>query len=140
MIRKLLFLSVSALSVACMNGAMAAGITYPEAPGPNPDQLIVPPQENPYYYVRPDKQAFVLAIDSTNNMTDFLNRHWYDRHWNGVQWSPWDAQVILRKGERCLAIWPEYNQFSQLGVCNGWHRFFEVYSGFGPGPGFGSLK
>ena len=140
MIRRFFLLSLSALSFACVSGAMAAGITYPEAPGPNPDHLITPPQENPYFYVRPDGQAFKLEIDSTNNLTDYFNRHYYDPKWEGCQWTPWDCQMLVQKEERCLAMWPEYNQFGILGVCNGWHRFWEVYSGFGPGPSYGSPK
>lgn len=140
MIRRFLLLSLTALSLISISGANAAGISYPEAPGPNPDKLITPPQENPYFFVRSDGQPFSLSIDFTDNMTDFLNRHYYDPHWDGMQWAPWDVVSTIEKQERSMACWTEFNQANVYGVCNGWNRFWEVYSGYGPGPGYGSLK
>jgi hypothetical protein len=139
MIRRLL-LSLTALSFLCISGATAAGISYPEAPGPNPDHLITPPQENVYFYVRPDGQAFELQVDNTQNLTEYLNRHYYDANWEGMQWAPWNVSTTVMKQMRSMALFPEYNAANVFGVCNGWNRFFEVYSGFGPGPGYGSLK
>lgn len=139
MIRRLLVLSFSLLSVMSSGSALAAGISYPEAPGPNPDHLITPPQENPYFYVRPDGQAFTLQVDSTNNMTDYLNRHYYDFAWRGEQWGPWDMLSNSEKAVRGLHLWPEYNEANQFHLFNGVNRFFERYSGFGPGPAKGGL-
>ena len=140
MLRRLLLLTLTSLSLTCMGGAMAAGITYPEAPGPNPDHLITPPQENSYFNMRPDCQAFRLQIDFCDNYTDFLNRHYYDPHWDGMQWCPWDVVSTIEKQSRSMACWTEYNNQNVYGVCNGWARFWEVYSGYGPGPAWGSLK
>ncbi len=140
MIHRFLLLSLSALSFVCMSGTMAASITYPEAPRPNPDHLITPPQENVYFYVRPDGQELVIDLDNTNNMTDFLNRHYYDKQWDGLGWSPWDTTTIVEKQARSMSLWPEYNQFGVYGVFNDFHRFWEYYSGYGPGPTYGSLK
>ena len=139
MIRRLLTLTFTALSLCCANGAIAAGITYPEAPGPNPDHLITPPSENPYFYVRPDGQAYTLQIDSTNNLTDYLNRHYYDFTWRGQQWSPWDTVTNSEKLVRSTHLWPEYNEANQWHLFNGWNRAWERYSGFGPGPARGGL-
>lgn len=140
MIRRLLVLSLSALSFVCSSGAMAAGISYPEAPGPNPDHLIVPPGENPYFYVRTDGQAFSLQTDSTNNLTDYLNRHYYDYQWRGQTWGPWDMVSNSEKIARSMHIWEEYNNANQYGLWNGWNRNWERFSGFGPGPCRGSIK
>lgn len=131
MIRRLL-LSLSALTLLCSSGAMAAGISYPEAPGPNPDHLITPPGENQYFYMRPDGQAFRLQIDTTNNMADYLNRHYYDPSWRGETWSPWDVVTNTEKMSRSLATWTEYNSANRYRVWTGFNQLMERYSGFGP--------
>lgn len=131
MIRQLL-LSLSALALVCSSGATAAGISYPEAPGPNPDHLITPPQENPYFYVRSDGQPFTLQIDSTNNLTDYLNRHYYDYRWRGQVWGPYDTVTNAEKLVRLGHLWPEYNEANEYRLWTGFNKFFEKYSGYGP--------
>lgn len=138
MIRQTFLLALSAflLSTASVS---AAGISYPEAPGPSPDKLISPPEENPYFYIRADKQAFSLQVDSTNNFTDYFNRHYYDYAWRGEQWSPWGACTIPEKLIRSCHLWPEFNEANQYHLFNGVNKFFERFSGYGPGPGKGGV-
>lgn len=131
MIRQLL-LSLSALFLLCSHGASAAGISYPEAPGPNPDHLITPPSENPYFYVRTDGQAFTLQIDSTNNLTDYLNRHYYDFRWRAQVWSPWDTVSQCERAVRLTHLWPEYDEANHFRLWTGFNQFLERTSGFGP--------
>ncbi len=139
MISRFLILSLLALSIGFANGANAAGISYPEAPGPSPDTLMPVPQENPYFYARPDGQAYQLQIDSTNNLSDYLNRHYYDFKWRGQQWAPWDTASIAEKLIRSTHLWPEYNEANQYHLFNGFNQTMERYTGFGPGPARGGL-
>ena len=105
---------------------------YPPAPLPVRDKLVTPPQENPYFPVRPDGQPFVLNVDKTVNLTGPLNEFYYNPKWRGEVWSPFDQFEDIERATRLMATWREYDEFSQLRVFNGWHKFWEKYSGFGP--------
>ncbi|MBX9689122.1 MAG: hypothetical protein K2X27_20605 [Candidatus Obscuribacterales bacterium] len=136
MIRRLLTLSfIASLPLIFAGSVSAAGISYPEAAGPNPDHLITPPGENGFFPMRNDGQAFSLQIDSTNNLTDYMNRHYYDFRWDGATWSPWDTMSVSQKGVRLSHLWPEYNEANQFHLFNGFNVLMERLSGFGPGPG-----
>lgn len=130
MIRLLLLLSL--LFTTSFSACLAAGISYPEAPGPDPDHLIIPPRENPYFFVRPDGQAFTLQTDHTNNLTDYLNRHYYDFNWRGEVWSPYDNMTLVEKTSRIMGTWPDYYYATRFRTLNGWNIFWEKWSGFGP--------
>ncbi|MBY0359471.1 MAG: hypothetical protein K2W82_15820 [Candidatus Obscuribacterales bacterium] len=133
MSRHLFLLVIAALMFPA--NAIAApdnSISYPEAPAPSPDHLVTPPRENPYFYVRPDGQAYTIQTDHTNNITDYLNRHYYDFAWRGEVWSPYDNMTTVEKGSRLMGTWPEYNEATRFRVLNGWNQFWEKWSGFGP--------
>lgn len=124
-------LSVIALALTA-GSVQAAGISYPEAPIPPADSLIKPPAETTTFPIRKDGQAFNLEIDSTVNMTDSLNRHYYDFNWRGEVWAPFDNCTTAEKGVRLMNTWPEYNAATQGRIFTGWHLFWEKWSGFGP--------
>jgi hypothetical protein len=105
---------------------------FPEASTPNPDKLITPPGEIQYFPIRADGQPFVLNEDITVNWTDALNRYYYNPRWRGEVWSPLPHYWIVERSVRMMPTWPEYDQFSILRVGNGWHKFMERWSGFGP--------
>lgn len=119
----------SALCGPCLE---ASAITYPDAPPPDPNHVIIPPRENPYFFIRPDGQALMVQTDSTCNLTDYMNRHYYDYRWRGEVWSPFDNVTQCEKGVRLMHTWPEYDAATQGRVFTGWHLFWERWSGFGP--------
>lgn len=112
--------------------ASAAGIAYPDAPGPDPNHFINAPVENYYFPVRADGQPVMLQTDQTVNMTDYLNRHYYDPNWRGEVWAPWDTYTVVEKGTRLMATWPAYHAATQFRFWTGWHTFWEKWSGYGP--------
>ena len=130
MIRRFILLSV--LALACTSGVMAAEISYPEAPGPNPDHLIAPAGESTYFNVRPDGQAFRLQIDQHANITDYLNRFYYDFDWRGEDWAPYDNVTQVEKLSRMLNTSRTYRQANQYNLWTGFNEFFERNSGYGP--------
>jgi hypothetical protein len=105
---------------------------YPPAPPPPANQLVPPPGESFTFPVRPDGQALFLNLENTVNLTDYLNRCYYNPYWEGEVWAPWDAFTIVEKSSRTMGTWPEYDQFSMLRIFNNWNKFIERYSGFGP--------
>lgn len=107
-------------------------MTYPEAPVPSADTLITPPGEATKFPLREDGQAYRLQLDMNSNYTDYLNRRHYELRWDGMVWAPYNMGEMPEKIVRTLETWPEYSEFSTLRVFNGWHTFWEVYSGFGP--------
>lgn len=131
MIRRIVLLTVSALMV-CASGAWAAEMAYPEAPGPNPDHLITPPGESIYFNVRPDGQPFALQIDTHANITEYLNRHYYDFNWRGEDWAPYDNVSNVEKVARLMNTWRTYNQANQYNLWNGFNQYMERNSGYGP--------
>lgn len=129
--RKSLLLTVLA-AVTLAAPSFAASITYPDAPGPDPDHVIIPPHENQYFYMRPDGQPEMLQTDSTINWTQTMNRHYYDFNWRGEVWSPFDSVTQGEKGMRLMHGWPQYYAATQGRIFTGWHLFWEKWSGFGP--------
>lgn len=106
---------------------------YIEEPHSSPrGRLITPPGQNPYFPVRDDGQDFVLNVDTTVNLTQALNRFYYDPKWRGEEWVPFDQVSAIERATRMMSTWKEYNEFSTLRVLNGFHIFFEKYSGYGP--------
>lgn len=133
MIRRCGLLSIlGSIVLASAASAASSSMTYPEAPPPNPDQLIVPPRENPYFFVRPDGQAYTFQTDHTNNLTDYLNRHYYDFNWRGEVWTPYDNMTIVEKTCRFMGTWPDYYYATRFRKLNGWNVFWEKWSGYGP--------
>lgn len=106
--------------------------SYPPAPMPNPDRLVVPPQEQQFFPIRPDGQPFVLNQDVTVNLTDSLNRYYYNPHWRGEDWGPFNQYWIIERTVLMMPTYREYDEFSVFKVGNGFHKFFERYSGYGP--------
>lgn len=107
-------------------------LQQPEAPMPSPDALIPPPGENTYWPIRPDGQAFVLNQDLTCNYTDVLNRYYFNPSWRGEEWGPFQMYWVAERAVRTMPTWREYDEFSTLRIFNGWHKFWEKYSGYGP--------
>lgn len=107
-------------------------ILYPPAPAGNRDRLITPPGENQYFPVRADGQPYVLNIDRTVNLTAALNQFYYNPKWRGEVWTPFDQIDSIERATRIMGTWREYDEFSELRIFNGFHKFFEKYSGFGP--------
>ena len=103
------------------------------APHVSPDgRLVSPPGESSYFPVREDGQPYLLNVDVSVNMTRSLNQFYYDPKWRGEEWVPFDQVTLIESGTRLMSTWKEYDEFSTLRVMNGFHKFFEKYSGFGP--------
>ncbi|HEY9712777.1 MAG TPA: hypothetical protein V6C72_04870 [Chroococcales cyanobacterium] len=99
---------------------------------PPAEKLVPPPGENSFFPVRGDGQPYVLNVDRTVNLTDALNRFYYDPRWRGEVWTPFDQVSTIERAQRIMATWPEYNEANQYHVLNNVNIFFERYSGFGP--------
>jgi hypothetical protein len=109
-----------------------APMLYPPAPMPPRDKLIVPPGEDPYFPVRADGQPYVLNVDRTVNLTTALNQFYYNPRWRGEVWTPFDQFDSIERATMLMGTFREYDEFSELRVLNGFHKFFEKYSGYGP--------
>lgn len=105
---------------------------YPAAPLPVKDKLVPVPMEQQFFPVRTDGQPFVLNIDRTVNLTTAMNQFYYNPKWRGEEWSPFDQVDDIERATRLMGTWREYNEFSELRIFNGWHRFWEKWSGYGP--------
>ncbi len=92
----------------------------------------MPPGESIYFPVRTDGQPYVLNVDRTVNLTSALNQFYYNPKWRGEVWTPFDQFDSIERATRLMGTWREYDEFSSLRVFNGFHKFFEKYSGFGP--------
>lgn len=125
-------LTLSALALLSSSSAMAAEMTYPEAPGPNPDHLITPAGEDPYFPMRPDGQAYRLQIDTHANITEYLNRHYYDFNWRGEDWAPYDNVSNVEKVARLMNTYRTWRQANQFNLWTGFNEWFEKMSGYGP--------
>jgi hypothetical protein len=99
---------------------------------PPRDRLVVPAGPNAYFPVRQDVQAYMLTTDRTINLTTALNEFYFDPHWRGEVWTPFDQVDDIEKACRLMGTWREYDEFSELRVFNHVHKFFEKYSGYGP--------
>jgi hypothetical protein len=104
----------------------------PRAHRPSADHLVVPPGERPYFLMRSDDQPYTINLDTTVNLTDWINGYYYNPWWEGENWTPFNQYEIVERSSRKMAIWKEYNEFSELRVLNPVNRFFERASGFGP--------
>jgi hypothetical protein len=107
-------------------------ILYPPAPMPPRDKLIVPPGESIYFPVRADGQPYVLNIDRTVNLTAALNQFYFNPKWRGEVWTPFDQIDSIERATMLMGTYREYDEFSELRVLNGFHKFFERASGYGP--------
>lgn len=111
---------------------VAQQLNYPPAAQPTPDNVVPPPGENRYFPIRSDDQPYFLMVDKTINITDALNRFYYDPKWRGEVWTPPDLMTLPEKATRLLSTWPEYNEQSILRVGNGMAQWIEKLSGYGP--------
>jgi hypothetical protein len=143
MIRRLFIIPVSALCLItgfasptfAQDLAQVPQLTYPPAPDPAPDHIIVPPQENIYFPMRADGQAFVSNEDLTNNWTDSFNRFYFNPVLRNMDWAPYQNWWIPERACRLMSTWNEYDNFSTvrfLKPTNRIHKWFERYSGYGP--------
>lgn len=107
-------------------------IPMPPPPRPDRDKLIVPPGENAFFPIRADAQAYVLNVDRTVNLTDALNRLYYEPKWRGEVWTPFDQVDTIERATRLMGTWPEYNSANIYRLFTPVNLFFEKYSGFGP--------
>lgn len=113
-------------------GQKVPRLLAPPAPEPGKDKLVPPPGEEMYYPVRMDGQPYVLNVDRTVNLTDALNRFYYDPRWRGEVWVPFDQISTIERATRLMSTWREYNEFSTFRILNKVNIFFERWSGFGP--------
>lgn len=104
----------------------------PPAPAPSSDNVVPAPSEYQYFPIRSDGQPYMLYLDKTINMTETLNRFYYDPKWRGELWVPEDPVTFPEKATRLLSTWQEYDQQNIFRVGNGLARFIEKMSGFGP--------
>lgn len=98
----------------------------------SPDKLIAPPGENPYFPVRTDGQPYILNMDTTVNLTDALNRYYYNPRWRGEVWTPFDQVDQIEKATRLMSTWFEYDQENIYRKGDPVAKWFERLSGFGP--------
>jgi hypothetical protein len=110
----------------------SAPMVYPPAPSPERDKLIVPPGEESYFPVRADGQPYVLNVDRTVNLTSALNQFYFNPKWRGEVWTPFDQIQSIERATMIMGTWREYDEFSELRLFNGVHKWFEKWSGFGP--------
>jgi len=108
---------------------------YPPAAAPAKDNFVPPPGENQYYYIRSDGQPMFTMLDKTVNLTDALNRFYYNPQWRGEMWVPEDPVSLPEKQTRLMSTWREYNDQTFFRVGTPLVQFLERASGFGPGPG-----
>jgi hypothetical protein len=104
----------------------------PAAPLPGPNNIVPPPGEDPYYAIRADGQPFVLNIDTTVNMTDWANHYYFDPHWRGENWTPFNSFELVERLVRRMALWQDYDQQTEGRVGNHIAKFFEKWTGYGP--------
>lgn len=107
-------------------------LPQPSAPKPAKDKLILPPGEEPYFPTRQDNQPLVLNVDRTVNLTEALNRFYYDPKWRGEVWVPFNQFETIERATRQMATWPEYDQANVYRKLNRVNQWFERKSGFGP--------
>lgn len=107
-------------------------IPMPPAPSPDRDKLVPPPGEQQYFPVRPDGQPYILNIDRTVNLTEALNRTYYNPKWRGEEWTPFDHVENIERACRLMGTWREYDEANIYRVFTPVNKFFEKYSGFGP--------
>ncbi len=115
-----------------MTKKIAQKMKYPAAAQPGKDDVAPPPAENQYFPIRSDDQPYMLAVDKTINLTDALNRFYYDPKWRGEMWVPTDPVTFPEKAIRLMSTWQEYDQQNIFRVGNGLARWIEKMSGFGP--------
>jgi len=107
-------------------------LPQPPSAVPDKDLLVPPPQELKYFPIRKDGQPYVLVLDSSVNLTDAMNRFYYDPDWRGEVWSPLDLYTIVEKAQRLMGTWPEYNAANQFRIFSKVNQKIERWSGFGP--------
>jgi hypothetical protein len=141
-------LSLAALAVSLIAPAVQARDTIPDrlfrgrnapyklpepsAPLPGPNSLVPPPGEDPYFPIRADGQPYVNNIDTRVNMTDWVNHYYFDPHWRGENWTPFDSFEIVERLVRRMALWEDYDQQTEGRVGNHIAKFFEKWTGYGP--------
>jgi hypothetical protein len=118
-----------------MQDLLAAKMQPLQAPPPqlpNPNNLVAPAGETRTFPIRGDGQPYVLAEDISVNLTQALNSYYFDPKWRGEEWGPFNTYWIVERQARMMPTWHEYDEFSIFRVGNGWHKFWEKYSGYGP--------
>jgi hypothetical protein len=111
---------------------LASELSYPPAPAPSSDNVVPPAAETQYFPIRTDGQPYMLMLDKTINLTDALNRFYYDPRWRGEIWVPQDPVTFPEKATRLFSTFQEYDQQNIFRVGNGLARWIEKMSGFGP--------
>lgn len=140
MIRRLIFLPIASLIIgtACSGAASAQNsldpLVMPQAPMPNPEQVIEPPKQTEYFPMRQDGQPYMSNIDMTSNLTDWLNHYYFDPKWRGEQWTPYPMYWQIERECRMMMLWPDYDEQNMFAKGNRWCKFLEKWSGYGPGP------
>jgi hypothetical protein len=107
-------------------------LPMPAAPSPDRAKMITPPGEESYFPVRADGQPYILNIDRTVNLTEALNRLYYNPKWRGEEWTPFDQVDNIERAQRLMGTWKEYDEANIYRVFTPVNKFFEKYSGFGP--------
>ncbi len=93
---------------------------------------IVAPAENSYFPVRSDGQPFMLNADNNVNLTDAMNRFYYESTSRHEFWMPFNNYEIPEKAQRMLSTWDEYNQENAFRTWNPAAMWLEIKSGYGP--------
>jgi hypothetical protein len=107
-------------------------IPLPPAPQPDHAKVIVPPGEQQYFPVRADGQPYILNIDRTVNLTEAMNRMYYNPKWRGEEWTPFDQVDNIERASRLMGTWREYDEANIYRVFTPVNKFIEKYSGYGP--------
>lgn len=107
-------------------------IPMPAAPQPDHNKIVPPPGEQQYFPIRADGQPYILNIDRTVNLTEALNRTYYNPKWRGEEWTPFDQVDNIERACRLMGTWREYDEANIYRVFTPVNKFFEKYSGFGP--------
>ncbi len=102
------------------------------AAAPSTDALVPPPGEDQYFPIRADGQPYLLDIDNTVNLTDALNRFYFDPKWRGEIWTPYKDYTIVERAARMMSTWPDYDQMNLYHRGNHVSKFLEKWSGYGP--------
>jgi len=149
MIRRLLALPCIALVTICgslpafskdiedleMKDLIAAKqprLNAPPPTMPGPDKLVAPAGETTTWPIRGDGQPYILSVDQTVNWTECLNEYYFNPKWRGETWGPFQMEWIPERAVLMMPTYQDYDQFSIYHIFNGFHKFWEKYSGYGP--------
>jgi len=107
-------------------------LPYPVGRAQPPGSPIPPPGEEHFFPIREDGQMFMLNVPIETNLTDRLNRFYFDPGWRGEVWTPFDTMTVAERQVYSMGTWKDYNEFSHLRKFNRFHYTMERWTGYGP--------